>query len=292
MPKPLRVAVLGFSDFERITIASSFRLAAQRAPSYEMVKLLDEPEFLLADADHPPSVQLVQATERVGRTVFIGAQPPEDCQSWIPRPIVSLQVLRALDALAMPGAAPARLEPAPAPAQSIAPPPRPRPAAPTVIDVLLDDPPPPPRRAAPAAPAPPSRPRALVVDDSAIALHFLQTRLERWGLDVTQARNSREALALLEEEDFDFAFLDVELGSDSELDGLALCRRIKSDSSAALQTTVVMVSAHQGESDRVRGTLAGCDAYLGKPLDEVELHRLMLRHGLRAVAEPPPAVAD
>jgi hypothetical protein len=28
--------------------------------------------------------------------------------------------------------------------------------------------------------------------------------------------------------------------------------------------------------------LAGCDAYLGKPLDEVDLQRLLLRQGLKA----------
>ena len=33
--------------------------------------------------------------------------------------------------------------------------------------------------------------------------------------------------------------------------------------------------------DRVRGGLAGCDGYLGKPLDEVELQRMLLRHGLK-----------
>ena len=45
-----------------------------------------------------------------------------------------------------------------------------------------------------------------------------------------------------------------------------------------------MVSAHHSELDRVRGTLAGCDAYLGKPLQAAELERLLLRQGLK----PPP----
>jgi hypothetical protein len=40
------------------------------------------------------------------------------------------------------------------------------------------------------------------------------------------------------------------------------------------------VTAHVGELERVRGTLAGCDAFLGKPLDEASLDRLLTRHGL------------
>ena len=47
---------------------------------------------------------------------------------------------------------------------------------------------------------------------------------------------------------------------------------------------VVMVSSHQAEVDRVRGTLAGCDAYLGKPLIEADLDRLLRRQGLKPTA--------
>ena len=48
-----------------------------------------------------------------------------------------------------------------------------------------------------------------------------------------------------------------------------------------MHAAVIMVSVHHSELDRVRGALAGCDAYLRKPLDEVELQRLMLRQGLK-----------
>ena len=47
-----------------------------------------------------------------------------------------------------------------------------------------------------------------------------------------------------------------------------------------MHAAIVMVSVHNGEMDRVRGALAGCDAYLAKPLDPAELERLLLRQGL------------
>jgi CheY-like chemotaxis protein len=50
-----------------------------------------------------------------------------------------------------------------------------------------------------------------------------------------------------------------------------------------------MVSAHAEESDRARGMLAGADAYLGKPLDEVDLQRLLLRLGLKQAAAAAPS---
>ena len=51
---------------------------------------------------------------------------------------------------------------------------------------------------------------------------------------------------------------------------------------------VVMVSAHHSELDRVRGTLAGADAYFGKPADATALEHLLLRYGVK----PPPAGAQ
>ena len=41
-----------------------------------------------------------------------------------------------------------------------------------------------------------------------------------------------------------------------------------------------MVSAHASQTDRVRGSLAGCDAYLGKPLQPSDLLTVVgLRRG-------------
>ena len=95
--------------------------------------------------------------------------------------------------------------------------------------------------------------------------------------------SSGKAIELLSQQAFDFVFLDVELGVGSDLDGLALCQHIKrTQERHTTASAVVMVSAKSQEMDRVRGSLAGCDAYLSKPLNDVDLQRLMLRHGLKA----------
>jgi DNA-binding response OmpR family regulator len=52
------------------------------------------------------------------------------------------------------------------------------------------------------------------------------------------------------------------------------------------EPVVVLVSAHHSQMDRVRGTLAGAEATLGKPLDETALTRLLHLHGV-ALAQPP-----
>ncbi|MCW5609288.1 MAG: response regulator [Rubrivivax sp.] len=130
-------------------------------------------------------------------------------------------------------------------------------------------------------------PRALLVDDSELALRFLEVKLHRFGVQTERAVNSRRAIELLARGAYDLVFLDLELGDDSELDGLALCQHIRRHqaAAAALTSQVIIVSAHHGEADRVRGTLAGADAYLGKPLNDAELERLLVRQGLQPVAQ-------
>ena len=258
--------MLGFSTFERTALSACFRLTGQRHPHYAQVTDPDDAELLVADADHPPSVQLVQVTERVSDTVFIGAQPPEGACAWMARPIDPLHVLRELDAMAARGASES---PPPPPATTLQPPPPPPPPPPAVR-----------KRVAVAAP-PPGR-RVLLVDDSTIATLFLQKCLQPFELDIDTAPNSGRATLLMSQQRFDFIFLDVELGDDSPMDGLALCQQIRRHPVQAGQQApvVVMVSAHHRELDRVRGTLAGCDAYLAKPLQRAELDKLLRRHGL------------
>ena len=93
MTAPYRVALLGFTEFERNTLAAYFRLAATRQPCYEQVQLLHEADFVVADADHPPSVALVDAVERLAETVFIGAVAPEGPAVCLARPVDALRSL-------------------------------------------------------------------------------------------------------------------------------------------------------------------------------------------------------
>jgi CheY-like chemotaxis protein len=225
----------------------------------------------------------VIAGGRAGDTVFVGAPPPHGGSAWTMRPIDPVHVLRELDTMALLRGAVS------APAlRALA-----RPDAAARPARRADDAAGHRARAAPArqpgrAPADAS---ALLVDDSELALRHLEQRLQRCGLRTQRALNSSQALALLARRAFDFVFLDVELGEDSELDGLALCRYLKRDQArpvGARAPVVVMVTAHDREVDRVRGALAGCDAYLGKPLDADQLQRVLLQHGVRL---PVPAAA-
>jgi CheY-like chemotaxis protein len=116
-------------------------------------------------------------------------------------------------------------------------------------------------------------PEVLVVEDSSIARRFMQVRLQRLGYHVHLADSADAALALLRQQRFQIVFLDVTLGPAGNPDGLQICQQIKHDPAyaAASRPKVVMVTGLAGAMDKVRGELAGCDAYLTKPLMYAEL---------------------
>lgn len=272
MSAPYQVAFIGLTDAERASLTATLRLLPQdRTPRYELTPVFDDADFVIADAEHTPSVKLVLATERLRMALWVGTPPPMGSAAVVDRPLDARHLLRELDALVAQGHS------------------RPRPRGTEALLVGADN-----RdnwdgsnrRRLAAAPAPEKpAPTALLVDDSEIALRFLETRLQRFGLVMDRALSSGRAIELLAQRSYDLVFLDVELGDTSDLDGLALCQHIKrSSGTAGAPSAVFMVSAHAAESDRARGSLAGADGYLGKPLDEVELQRLLLRQGLKAAA--------
>lgn len=259
------VALEGFSAFERESLASFFRLAAQRSPAYERVDEAGLADFLVVDADRPAAVEAVAHGRRERDTVFIGVGAPAGALACLHRPVDPLAIVRELDRLlemrlAVPGAPPD--------AESGLMPLRfdePAAAAPAPV----------PRRQAAVSAAPARTPRGgggrdvMVVDDSAIARKFLQQRLERFGYRVHLAASGAEALELLAQRAYALAFLDVVLGPAGSVDGLQVCQAVKQEATRlGLRTPVVLVTALKGSSDRVRGSLAGCDAYLTKPLLE------------------------
>jgi len=302
MPSPHSVCLLGFSDFERRALALQFRLAAGRTPAYALVATIDEARFLVVDGDAKSAVQRALDAGRLAHCLFVGVSAaPKGALARLRRPIDALSLLRELDAALIQLQGPAALAPPPV-----------RAAVPPVLAPVPAAPPrpasPPPPLTAPANPNaglldsqfaqlaehfPDRHPKdgasaaakstaarcdALLVDDSEIALKFLELKLGELGLRSRGVTDSDAALAQLARHDFNYVFLDVELGPGSKLDGLALCRHIKRRNQRP--PVVAMVSAHATQTDRVRGSLAGCDAYLGKPLQANDLLTVVgLRRG-------------
>lgn len=116
----------------------------------------------------------------------------------------------------------------------------------------------------------------LVVDDSDIALKFMRNRLSRFGFHTDLVSSGEEALGKMNTRPYKFVFLDVMMEG---LDGYQTCRAIKQRKySDGKPPVVVMLTSRGGTIDKIRGTLAGCDAYLTKPLNERDLIAVLAKH--------------
>jgi two-component system, cell cycle response regulator len=109
--------------------------------------------------------------------------------------------------------------------------------------------------------------RILVVDDIPANVKLLEARLSAEYFDVATAYNGADALALCERAECDIVLLDVMMPG---LDGFEVCRKLKSNP-LTHHIPVVMVTALDQPSDRVRGLEAGADDFLTKPVAEVAL---------------------
>lgn len=127
----------------------------------------------------------------------------------------------------------------------------------------------------------------LLADDESRIRDVARYALEREGLRVVEASDGLSALATVERGGVDAVVLDVML---PELDGLEVCRRIRSLPMPLGRTPVLFLSARGEELDRIVGLELGGDDYLAKPFSVRELTarvRALLRR-----AEPVPAATD
>ncbi|MFK0272283.1 two-component system cell cycle response regulator [Ensifer sp. KUDG1] len=109
--------------------------------------------------------------------------------------------------------------------------------------------------------------RILVVDDVPANVKLLEARLVAEYFDVLTASDGYAALALCEKTPIDLVLLDIMMPG---LDGFEVCERLKANPKTA-HIPVVMVTALDQPSDRVRGLKAGADDFLTKPVNDLQL---------------------
>lgn len=124
----------------------------------------------------------------------------------------------------------------------------------------------------------------LVVEDDTTLASALRYNLERNGYGCLLAAEGARALELARREHPALVLLDVMLPG---IDGLEVCRRIRSDSSVP----IIMLTARVEEVDRVVGLEVGADDYVTKPFSMREL-LARVRAALRRAQMQPQAAED
>lgn len=288
----VNISLLGFVPFENTTFNSFFKLAGRRDTVYKIVGDISHAKILLVNGDSPAATGLAAASiTPFQKALFIGKADPSGQWPTAPRPIRLTTILGLLDVVSMDITAGARssettLLNRPDPVS----PPQPPIAGPVTTA----------KRSSVTLGRVSSRSSVsdfgtsnflglakpveqdsrsqqfdeiLVVDDSDVALKFMQNRLTRYGFQARLARSGEEALTRVRTEAYKFVFMDVMMEG---LDGYQTCRAIKQRKyPSGKAPVVVMLTSRGGSIDKIRGGLAGCDGYLTKPLNEAELLKIL-----------------
>jgi DNA-binding response OmpR family regulator len=106
--------------------------------------------------------------------------------------------------------------------------------------------------------------KILVIEDEANIAQVIRLYLDQAGFTVVIASDGIAGIELHAREQPDLVILDLMLPM---LDGMEVCRRIRAWSN----TPILMLTARQGEDDRIMGLEAGADDYLVKPFSPREV---------------------
>ena len=112
-----------------------------------------------------------------------------------------------------------------------------------------------------------NKPVILVVDDQLQNNELLEAYLVPQGYEIVRAASGEEALEKLGHNKIDLILLDIMM---PKMSGLEVLERVRADEKTKA-IPVVMVTALKETEDKVKALEAGCDDFISKPFDKVEL---------------------
>ena len=111
------------------------------------------------------------------------------------------------------------------------------------------------------------KPVILVVDDQPQNIELLEAYLVPEGYEIVTAATGEEALGKLADNQIDLILLDVMM---PYLNGFEVTRRVRQDTTHRL-LPIILVTALRETDARLKGIEAGCDDFIIKPVDKMEL---------------------
>jgi PAS domain S-box-containing protein len=112
-----------------------------------------------------------------------------------------------------------------------------------------------------------AKPVILVVDDQPQNIELLEAYLVPQGYEIVKVASGEEALEKLSGNHIDLVLLDVMMPG---MNGFEVIRRVRQDNALRL-LPIILVTALRDTQDRVDGINVGCDDFISKPVDKMEL---------------------
>jgi two-component system cell cycle response regulator DivK len=126
--------------------------------------------------------------------------------------------------------------------------------------------------------------RILIVEDNAANMKLACLLLHKAGHGALRAADAETGLTLARTEQPDLILMDIQLPG---MDGLSATALLKMDPATA-NIPVIALTAMAMKADRDKSQVAGCEAYIAKPLRYQELYTAIDMLLTRALAHPRP----
>ena len=125
--------------------------------------------------------------------------------------------------------------------------------------------------------------KVLVAEDYEGNIVVIGQMLDHLGLEYDVATDGAQALDLWDKHHYDMVLMDVQM---PEIDGFTATQRIreKEKRTEMKRTPIIGMTAHALVGDKKKCIKVGMDAYLPKPLDELELKKQILKYLKKATA--------
>ena len=111
------------------------------------------------------------------------------------------------------------------------------------------------------------KPVILIVDDQPQNIELLEAYLAPQDYEIVTAANGEEALGKLSGNQIDLILLDIIMPG---MDGFEVARRVRQDDMHRL-LPIILITVLRETEDRVKGIEAGCDDFISRPVDKIEL---------------------
>jgi putative two-component system response regulator len=119
----------------------------------------------------------------------------------------------------------------------------------------------------PAASTGKVKPVILIVDDQLQNIELLEAYLSSQNYKIVKAVSGEEALWEINGHKIDLVLLDVMMPG---MDGFEVIRRVRQDDQYR-QLPIILITALREKEDRIKGIEAGCDDFISKPVEKMEL---------------------
>jgi len=125
--------------------------------------------------------------------------------------------------------------------------------------------------------------RLLVAEDVPTNQMLIRLLLEKMGFEVTIVEDGAEAVARVLDENFDLILMDIQMPNMNGYEATKTLRK------KGVTTPIVALTANAMKGDDKKCLAAGCNDYLGKPIDRKELYAIISKYFAGTATENTPA---